>query len=220
MNSTTSGGKSAGPHHREHDQSRDEDDEPREYSSPACLMHEFDLAGERSGAARSHGRVDSASRFIAAPASVLYRAHLDPRALMSWLPPQGMAGRLEQFDPRVGGTYRMVLSYRDASHAVPGKTTEHSDVVRGRFAELVPDRRIVQLVRFESDDPAFAEEMKITWMFDAVPGGTEVTVRCENVPTAIRPEDHAVGLASSLANLAAWCEQVFPATCRDPKACP
>jgi len=206
MNSTTSGGKSAGPHDQECDLSREEEEEPREYSSPACLMHEFDLAGERSGAARSSIRVDSASRFIAAPASALYRAHLDPQALTSWLPPAGMTGRLEQFDPRVGGTYKMLLSHRDASHAVAGKTTEHSDAIRGRFAELVPGRRIVQLVRFESDDAAFAEEMKITWTFDAAPGGTRVTVRCENVPTAIRPEDHARGLASSLANLAAWCE--------------
>lgn len=183
----------------------DEEQEPREYSSPACWMHELDLAGGRSGAARLPSRVDSASRLIAASASDLYRAHLDPQALMSWLPPEGMTGRIEQFDPRVGGTYRMVLSYRQTPHPA-GKTTEHSDVIRGRFAELVPDRRIIQLVRFQSDDPAFAEEMKITWTFDAVPGGTQVTVRCENVPPVIRPEDHAAGLASSLANLASWCE--------------
>lgn len=179
----------------------EEDWELREYSSPACSMHEFDLAGERA-----NRRVDSAARFIAASPAAVYRAHVDPQALISWLPPEGMKGRIDQFEPRVGGTYRMVLTYEQPSHAGEGKTTDHSDVVSGRFVELVPDRLIAQVVEFESDDPAFAGEMKITWTFTAAAGGTEVVVRCENVPSGISAEDHAAGLASSLENLAAYCE--------------
>jgi uncharacterized protein YndB with AHSA1/START domain len=164
-------------------------------------MHEFDLAGERR-----NSRVDSASRIIAASPAAVYRAHMDPQALISWLPPEGMSGRIERFEPRVGGTYRMVLAYERASHPAQGKTTEHSDAVEGRFLELIQDRLIAQAVVFESDDPAFAGEMKITWTFTAVPGGTAVVVRCENVPSGIGAEEHAVGLASSLENLAAYCE--------------
>ena len=194
MNSTTSNDKSStGPD--------DEDWELREYSSPACSMHEFDLAGERS-----NRRVDSAVRFIAASPAALYRAHLDPQALISWLPPEGMKGRIDRFEPRVGGTYRMVLTYEEPAHSGHGKTTDQSDAVEGRFVELIPDRLIAQAVEFESDDPAFAGEMKITWTFTAAPGGTEVAVRCENVPPGISAEDHAAGLASSLDNLAAYCE--------------
>ena len=177
------------------------DDEPREYSSPACSMHEFDLAGERR-----NGRVDAASRIIAASPAALYRAHMDPQALISWLPPRGMKGHIEQFEPRVGGTYRMVLTYEQSGHATQGKTTEQSDVVSGRFVELVQDRLIAQVIEFDSDDPAFAGEMKITWTFTAVAKGTHVMVRCENVPPGIRPEDHQAGLASSLENLARHCE--------------
>ena len=60
---------------------------------------------------------------------------------------------------------------------------------------------------FESDRPEFAGEMTITWTFDGANGGTDVTVTCEHVPEGIRPEDHAEGLASSLANLARFTEE-------------
>jgi len=151
-------------------------------------------------------RTDSASRIIKAPRRTLYEAFLDPDALVSWLPPQGMESHLYGFDPREGGTYRMALTYRDAGHSAPGKTSEHADVVQTRFLELVPDERIVWRIEFESDDPAFDDAMTMTWTFADVSGGTEVTVVCENVPEAIRPEDHEVGMKSSLENLAAFTE--------------
>ncbi len=50
----------------------------------------------------------------------------------------------------------MVLTYESADHATSGKTTEHADVVQGRFVELIPDELIVQQVEFESNDSAFA----------------------------------------------------------------
>lgn len=95
----------------------------------------------------------------------------------------------------------MALRYT-GDHPVPGKTSEHVDIVKGRFIEIVPDVRVVQSVEFESDDPAFAEAMTITTRLAAASGGTEVSVRCENVPTAIRESDHIEGIASTLKNLA------------------
>ncbi len=47
----------------------------------------------------------------------------------------------------------------------------------------------------------------MTWSLAPVRGGTEVTIACEDVPAGISPEDHAVGLASTLANLAALMER-------------
>lgn len=72
--------------------------------------------------------------------------------------------------------------------------------------ELIPNQRMVQTVVFESDDPAFAGEMRMTWTLAPVPGGTNVTVRCENVPAGIGHEDHQAGLRSTLENLAAFTE--------------
>lgn len=72
--------------------------------------------------------------------------------------------------------------------------------------ELVPDERIVQLVEFDSDNPAFAGAMTMTWTLAAVPGGTNVTILCANVPEGILQEDHDAGLRSTLENLAAFAE--------------
>jgi uncharacterized protein YndB with AHSA1/START domain len=151
-------------------------------------------------------RTDRASRVIAAPPDRVWAALVDPGALLAWLPPGGMTGRLEAFDARPGGSYRMVLTYSDASGA-PGKATVDSDVVEARFVDIAPGERVVQAVEFVSDDPAYAGTMIMTWEVTAAGAGTRVTIVAEDVPDGISAEDHAAGLDSSLAKLAAYLEQ-------------
>ena len=151
-------------------------------------------------------RTDTASRVIAAPPAQVYAALVDPEALAAWLPPDGMTARFERFDPRPGGSYRLVLTYPDASRAA-GKSTADSDIVEARYVDLVPDVRVVQAVDFVSDDPAFAGTMTMTWEVTAVDGGTRVDITADDVPDGIAAEDHAEGLASSLANLAEHVER-------------
>src|SRR5699024_3088256 len=59
-------------------------------------------------------------------------------------------------------------------------------------------------ITFESEDPTFSGIMRMIWTFQSEENGTLVTVRAENVPEGIRPEDHEAGLNSSLENLAAF----------------
>jgi uncharacterized protein YndB with AHSA1/START domain len=151
-------------------------------------------------------RSDVASRVIAAPPGRVFAAFLDRDALMAWLPPEGMTARFERFDPRPGGSYRLVLTYSDASGA-PGKAAPESDVVEARYVDIVPDHRVVQAVDFVSDDPAFAGTMTMTWEVTPVDGGTRVDIVADDVPDGISPEDHATGLASSLAKLAEHVER-------------
>ncbi|MDF2383201.1 SRPBCC family protein [Nostoc ellipsosporum NOK] len=153
---------------------------------------------------RTVSRTDRASRLIKAPASQVYRAFIDPAALVRWLPPEGMTGEMLAFDARPGGGYRMALHHGDTEHATPGKTSEHSDVVETRFVSLNPGRGIVQSAVFDSEDPAFAGTMRMTWTFEPAEGGTRVAITCEDVPQGIRKQDHLQGLKSSLANLAAF----------------
>jgi uncharacterized protein YndB with AHSA1/START domain len=150
-------------------------------------------------------RTDIASRVIAAPIERVYAALVDPKALVVWLPPKGMTGRFERFDARPGGSYRMVLTYADPSTG-RGKATADSDFVEARFLDIVPGGRVVQAVDFVSDDPNYAGTMMMTWEVTPHENGTEVAIRAENVPRGISAEDHAAGLASSLANLAAYLE--------------
>lgn len=149
---------------------------------------------------------DTASRVIAASPERVYAALVDPDALVVWLPPGDMTGRFERFDARPGGSYRLVLTYADAS-AAPGKATADSDIVEARFVDLVPGERVVQAVDFVSNDPAYAGTMTMTWEVIGVDIGTRVEIRAENVPDGISEEAHATGLASSLANLAAYLER-------------
>jgi len=140
---------------------------------------------------------------MAAPPDRVYGALVDPEALVQWLPPTGMTARFEHFVAGPGGGYRMVLTYADASTA-PGKATSDSDVVDVRFVELVPGHRVVQAIDFASEDRAFAGTMTMTWHLAATDEGTRVEIRAEDVPDGISAEDHAAGMASSLANLAAY----------------
>jgi uncharacterized protein YndB with AHSA1/START domain len=147
------------------------------------------------------GRTDRSSKMIPAPRERIYSALLDPVALQTWLPPDGMRGHVLEFDARPGGAFRMELTYLDGSK---GKSSEHSDVTEATFIELRPDERIVQSVVFDSDDPACSGAMTMTWSLLSAGEGTLVEVRADDVPSGISPQDHAAGLTSSLNNLAEY----------------
>lgn len=151
-------------------------------------------------------RTDVASRSMDAPPDVVYRALVEQEALVEWLPPAGMTARFERFDLRPGGSYRLVLTYDDPATA-SGKATADSDVVEARIVELVAGERVVQAIDFESDDPAFAGTMTMTWSVSPVDGGSVVELRADDVPAGISAEDHATGMSSSLDQLAAYVTQ-------------
>lgn len=151
-------------------------------------------------------RTDTASRVIGAPPETVYAALVDREALTAWLPPDGMSGRFDRFDAQPGGSYRLVLTYEDVSTA-RGKASADSDIVEVRFVDLVPGMRLVQAVDFVSDDPANAGTMTMTWELTPTDAGTRVDIRADDVPAGISAEDHAAGLASSLANLAQYLER-------------
>jgi len=151
-------------------------------------------------------RVDSASRLISAAPEMIYRAFAQPGALEQWLPPGNMRGTMLHFDFHEGGSYRMRLIYTEPQHG-QGKTSDDADEVEVHLTRLEDGRRIEQEVTFESADPAFAGLMRMTWTFEPKGNRTLVTIRAEDVPEGIRPEDHAAGLNASLANLAEFVEE-------------
>jgi uncharacterized protein YndB with AHSA1/START domain len=146
------------------------------------------------------------SRLINASREVRYRAFLDPDALAVWLAPEGMTGKVHEFDGLVGGGYRMSLFYSASDETYRGKTSEREDRFTARFVELTPPTRIVEAVTFESDDPAFAREMRMVVTFEEKDDGTEVTFLFENIPPGIRPEDNDAGTRSTLEKLARFVE--------------
>jgi uncharacterized protein YndB with AHSA1/START domain len=140
-----------------------------------------------------------------APVSRVFNSLVDRVALETWLPPGDMTGRFETFDPRPGGSYRLVLTYANPAMS-QAKSTDNSDIVDVRYLDIVPNDRVVQAVDFVSDVPEFAGTMTMTWLVRGETEGTRVEIVAECVPDGISAEDHAVGLASSLDNLASFVE--------------
>jgi uncharacterized protein YndB with AHSA1/START domain len=160
---------------------------------------------------QSTGATTSVSRVINAPRQRIYQSFMSGEAVASWLAPDGMRSTVHQFEPREGGEIRMSLTYLNVEESPDGKggkSTADTDTFRGTFVELIPDEKVVWRTEFESSDPAFADAMTLIWSFVDADGGTEVTVRCENIPRGVRPEDNEEGSRSTLEKLAAFLECV------------
>jgi uncharacterized protein YndB with AHSA1/START domain len=98
----------------------------------------------------------------------------------------------------------MTLVYPDDDPSARGKTSDSTDTFRGRFARLVPNEQIVWAVEFNAADPSFAGEMTVTTTLAPTGNGTTVTIRCDNIPPGIRPQDNEEGTRSTLEKLAAY----------------
>lgn len=139
-------------------------------------------------------------RVIKAPAERIYRAFLDPRALVKWNPPDGFTAVVHEMDARVGGRYRM--SFVNFAHG-----GEHT--FGGEYRELIPNQRIVVTDSFE--DPNMAGEMVTTTELREVLGGTELRITQEGIPDMVPPEMCYLGWQNSLDLLTRLVETAAPA---------
>jgi uncharacterized protein YndB with AHSA1/START domain len=144
------------------------------------------------------------SRRVNAPRAKVYRALLDARAVAKWMVPPGMTSHVHEFDPREGGSIRISLTYNAPTGT--GKTTAHTDTYHGRFVKLVPDEQMVEVVEFETENPAMRGEMTITITLADTDGGTEVLAVHDGLPSGVPPADNELGWRQSLARLAELIE--------------
>ena len=144
------------------------------------------------------------SRRVRARPSAVYRALIDADAVMRWRVPDGMTSEVHEFDGREGGAFRISLTYDAPTGA--GKSSARTDTYHGRFAELVPGERVVEVFEFETGDPAFQGEMTMTTTLTEVDGGTEVLIVHEGLPDAVPAADNETGTRMALDNLARLVE--------------
>jgi uncharacterized protein (DUF1810 family)/uncharacterized protein YndB with AHSA1/START domain len=149
----------------------------------------------------------------AAPAAV-YRALLSPQAVAHWRVPGGMTCEVLEFDPREKGAFRIALTY-DSPGAI-GKSSAHTDIYHGRFERLVRDEQVVEVLEFETTDPALQGEMVITTTLTPVDGGTDVLVVHHGIPDGVPAHDNESGTREALASLADLVERDDPAPEDDP----
>jgi len=125
----------------------------------------------------------------------LYRAFLEPDAVVKWLPPHGFTCKVHQLDARVGGTHKMSFT---------NFTTSQSHSFGGSYEELVPQELIRYTDKF--DDPNLPGEMQMTITLRKVLVGTEIHIVQEGVPDVIPPEACYLGWQESLTLLAQLVE--------------
>ena len=130
-------------------------------------------------------------RVLTAKPEKVYKAFVDADAKARWLPPNGFTCKVHNFDPKVGGAYKMSFT---------NFTTGNSHSWTGKFVELVPGERIVYADKF--DDPNMPGEMVVTVTLKKGMVGTEVRIEQTNVPAAIPLEACYLGWQESLEYLA------------------
>ena len=145
---------------------------------------------------------------INAPRAAVYRALVDANAVANWMAPDGMTSQVHTFDPREGGAFRISLTY-DAPTGT-GKTTARTDTYHGRFVRLVPDEQVIEVVEFETADPAMQGEMTITYTLADANGGAELVAVHDGLPPGLSPADNELGWRMSLGKLAALVEAGRP----------
>jgi uncharacterized protein YndB with AHSA1/START domain len=153
-------------------------------------------------------RATHITRLLRAPRSRVYAALIDGAAVAKWMVPDGMTSHVHVFEGRERGQFRISLTYEAPAGGVAaaGKTSAHTDTYHGRFAELVPDERVVQVVEFETEDPALEGEMTITITLSDADGGTQLMAVHEHLPSGVPLTDNELGWQLSLAKLAALVE--------------
>ncbi|MFG2806215.1 SRPBCC domain-containing protein [Streptomyces massasporeus] len=149
------------------------------------------------------------SGHVDAPRAAVYRALVSAEAIARWRVPTGMRAEVHEFDAREGGAFRVSLTYEAADAS--GKSTAHTDTYHGHFARLVPDEQVVEVLEFETADPALGGAMTLTTtLTDAESGGTDVLMVHEGLPDAVPAADNETGTRMALANLARLVEADGP----------
>src|SRR4030095_9566487 len=138
-------------------------------------------------------------RVLTAKPERVYKAFLDPDALVKWLPPNGFTAKLHQMDAKVGGGYRMSFT---------NFTTAKSHSLGAKYTELTPHERIRHTDTF--DDPNLPGEMQVTITLKKVGCGTELAIVQEGMPGAIPVEFCYLGWQESLSLLAHLVEPEIP----------
>ena len=138
-------------------------------------------------------------RVLRCPPERVYRAFLEAEAMAKWLPPHGFTCRVESFEPRVGGGFRMAFT---------NFGTGQSHSFGGQYLELVQDELVRYVDRF--DDPNLPGEMQVSVHLKPVLCGTGIEIEQAGIPEAIPVEMCYLGWQESLQQLAALVEPEIP----------
>ncbi|WP_407305348.1 SRPBCC family protein [Acinetobacter sp.] len=126
-------------------------------------------------------------RIFTAPPERVFRALMDPDALVKWMAPHGFTAKVHHLDAKVGGTYKISFS---------NFTTGTSQSFGGTYHEIIPN----QLLRYtdQFDDPNLPGQIEVRIQLNPVSVGTEVHITQSGIPDVIPAEACYLGWQESL----------------------
>ncbi|MGA9698203.1 MULTISPECIES: SRPBCC family protein [Acinetobacter] len=126
-------------------------------------------------------------RVFNAPPERVFKAFIDPDALVKWMAPNGFTAKVHHLEAKVGGTYKM--SFNNFS-------TGSSQSFGGTYHELIPN----QLLRYtdQFDDPNLPGQIEVIIQLNPVSVGTEVNITQSGIPDVIPVEACYLGWQESL----------------------
>ena len=126
-------------------------------------------------------------RVFTAPPERVFKAFIDPDALVKWMAPHGFTAKVHHLDAKVGGTYKMSFS---------NFSTGSSHSFAGTYHEIIPN----QLLRYtdQFDDSNLPGTIEVSIQFKAVSVGTEVHITQSGIPDVIPVEACYLGWQESL----------------------
>lgn len=107
------------------------------------------------------------SKFFSIDRETLFNYFIDKNLLEQWAYPDGMSLKIPELDAKVGGSYRWEHTAKDGTY-----------VCTGRFKDIVPGEKIVQLDALVKapDGKKVFENLESIYTFTSKPGGSEVQV--------------------------------------------
>lgn len=129
----------------------------------------------------------------------VFRAFTESLAVAAWLPPYGFLCSVHEFDPKVGGSFRM--SFQNFS-------TGNSHSFGGKYVEVKPNELLKYTDKF--DDPNLPGEMTTTVWLKKTIAGTDLKILQEGIPAAIPAEMCYLGWQESLDKLTRMVEPEIP----------
>lgn len=136
-------------------------------------------------------------RVLAAKVENVYRAFLEPDALVRWMAPNGFTSKVHHLDATIGGTFKMSFT---------NFTTGQEMSFGGDYLELIPNERLRYTDQF--DDPNLPGIIEVTVTLKEVSVGTELTITQSGLPEVIPLEACYLGWQESLQNLARLVQPV------------
>jgi uncharacterized protein YndB with AHSA1/START domain len=129
-------------------------------------------------------------RILPAPRAAVYRSLTDPGELANWWGPRGFTAPRVEFDPRVGGSYRIEMQPPEGA----------AFYLTGEFREVEPPTRLAFTFIWEDPDPDDVETL-VALSFRDLGDSTEVALKQGPFRTEARHALHREGWTDSFDKL-------------------